>query len=103
MIIYEVNHDVAREIEAEYSAWLSFHIQQMLGFEGFDSVDWYTRESDGDQSILHWSLHYHVRSLADLKAYQETYAEKMKADGANRFGNRYQTDRRILSLYRHFK
>ena len=103
MIVYEVNYDVDKEIEKEYSEWLSSHIREMLGFEGFESADWYTRASDATEQAVHWSLHYHVRSMADLITYFDTHAESMKADGANRFGNRYQASRRILSLYRHFK
>jgi len=102
MIIYEVNHEVAREVEKEYSKWLSSHVQQMLTFDGFESVDWYTREGEDNEQTVHWSLHYHVQSITHLITYQETYAEKMRAEGADRFGNRYQTNRRILTLYRHF-
>ena len=103
MIVYEVNHDVSKEIEKEYMEWLSSHIQEMLGFEGFESVDWYTRASDDTEQKVHWTLHYHVRAMTDLINYFEAHAERMKADGATRFGDRYQANRRILSLYRHFK
>jgi hypothetical protein len=102
MIIYEVNHDVEKEIEKEYTEWLSSHIREMLGFKGFESVDWYTRAADDNERKLHWSIHYHVQSMADLMDYLDTHAQKMRADGANRFGGRYQASRRILSLHRHF-
>ena len=75
----------------------------MLGFEGFDSIDWYTRESEGDPQTLCWSIHYHVQSMSDLQAYFDTHAERMKADGARRFGGSYRANRRILSFYRHME
>ena len=103
MIVYEVNHDVDKEIEKEYVEWLSSHIQQMLGFDGFISVDWYTLADGDDERTAHWSIHYHVKSMSELKAYQETHAQKMIADGASRFGGRYRTSRRILSLFRHLE
>jgi hypothetical protein len=103
MIIYEVNHDVDKKIEKEYTAWMESHIQEMLGFEGFESIDWYTRESEDDPKTLCWSIHYHVQSMSDLQAYFDTHAERMKADGANRFGGSYRANRRILNLYRHME
>jgi Domain of unknown function (DUF4286) len=101
MIIYEVNHDVEKEIEKEYTVWLESHIQEMLGFEGFESIDWYKLASENDQQMVRWSIHYHVRSMSDLQSYLDTHAERMRADGAHRFGGRYRANRRILSLLRH--
>lgn len=103
MVIYEVNHDVDSEIEKEYRDWLSAHIEQMLGFDGFERVDWYSLQSEGDEGRARWSIHYHIRSLAHLDSYLGTHAERMRADGAGRFGSRYKVSRRILSLYRHFE
>jgi hypothetical protein len=100
MIIYEVNHDVDKKIEKEYAVWMESHIQEMLGFE---SIDWFNRESEDDQQMVCWSIHYHVRSMSDLQSYLDTHAEKMRADGANRFGGRYRANRRILSLHRHIE
>jgi hypothetical protein len=48
-----------------------------------------------------WSIHYHVQSMSDLQAYMDTHAERMRADGASRFGGSYRANRRILSLHRH--
>jgi hypothetical protein len=103
MIIYEVNHDVDKKIEKEYTAWLESHIQEMLGFEGFKSIDWFKRTNGDDPQMVSWSIHYHVRSMSDLQSYLETHAERMRADGANRFGGQYRTSRRILSLSRHIE
>lgn len=101
MIIYEVNHDVDKEIEKEYTVWLESHIQEMMGFEGFESIDWYKLANEDGQQMVCWSIHYHVRSMSDLQSYLDTHAERMRADGANRFGGRYRANRRILSLLRH--
>lgn len=103
MIIYEVNHDVSKEVESEYREWLSAHIQQMLGFNGFAGVDWYTLAGDDDEPVVHWSIHYHVESMPDLDNYIINNAEKMRADGASRFGKHYSTSRRILNLHQHFE
>lgn len=101
MIIYEVNHDVDRKIEKEYTFWMESHIQEMLGFEGFESIDWFDLANDDDPQVVSWSIHYHVRSMSDLQSYFDTHAERMRADGANRFGGSYRANRRILSLLRH--
>jgi Domain of unknown function (DUF4286) len=103
MIIYEVNHDVDKKIEREYTVWIESHIQEMLGFEGFESIDWFKRASEDDQQMVYWSIHYHVRSMSDLQFYLDTHAERMRADGANRFGGRYRANRRILILHRHIE
>ncbi len=75
----------------------------MLGFEGFESIDWYKLASEDGQQTVCWSIHYHVRSMSDLQSYLDTHAERMRADGANRFGGSYRANRRILSLLQHIE
>ncbi len=103
MIVYEVNHEMDKEVEQEYRERLDLHIRQMLGFKGFASVDWYTLISEDNERVVHWTIHYQVESMSDLKSYMDKHAEKMRAEGANRFGDRYSTTRRILNLHQHFE
>jgi hypothetical protein len=87
----------------EYTEWLESHIQEMPGFEGFESIDWFTLSSNIDLQTVHRSIHYHVRSMSDLQSYVKTHTERIRTDGANRFGGSCRANRKILSLLRHIE
>ncbi|MCB0288028.1 MAG: DUF4286 family protein [Calditrichaeota bacterium] len=96
MIIYEVNLDIDRSIETEYAAFMAHHIDEMLQFDGFESAEWFEREGEGNEKIACWTVHYHLRSMADLEHYFEHHAARMRSDGKNKFGDRFTANRRIL-------
>ena len=98
-VIYEVNLKVDREIAQEYASWLEAHMDQMLEFEGFESVTWFEREpgmegAHGDSAL--WTLQYHVGTRADLERYLVEGAARMRGDGLERFNGRFEASRRVL-------
>jgi hypothetical protein len=100
MIVYEVNLTVDADIADEYAAWLDSHIQEILTIDGFTAAEWFDVEAEGEQS--HWCVHYYLHDRASLERYFANHAERMRADGLNRFGGRFSASRRILALRQGF-
>lgn len=104
MIIYEVNLTVDHDIADEYAAWLGEHIREMLALPGFESAAWLSdvdyHEEDGADP--RWTIQYRLGSHDDLTRYFETHAERMRADGLERFGDGFKATRRILRVREEF-
>ena len=98
MIVYEVNLTVKRDAADEVAAWLPGHIREMLALPGFESAEWfedvdYDAEEGADPR---WTVHYRLRTHDDLVRYFEEDAERMRADGLERFGGSFEATRRVL-------
>ncbi|MEZ5894112.1 MAG: DUF4286 family protein [Parvularculaceae bacterium] len=91
-VMYEVIVKVAPDAREAYLAWLRPHVQEMLGFDGFLSADIFTNTED-DCEIT--SL-YRLENRAAMDAYLAGPAQRMRADGAARFGDKISASRRIL-------
>ena len=105
MIIYEVNLTVDHAIADEYAAWLDGHIREMLALPGFASAEWLS-DVDYDASEgsdPRWSIRYRLDSHDDLTRYFEQHAERMRAEGLDRFGTQFKATRRILRVHERFE
>lgn len=98
MIVYEVNLTVDRAIADDYADWLAGHIREMLTLPGFVSAEWLVdRHYDEDEGAdPRWSIQYRLGSHDDFVRYEQTHAERMRAEGLERFGDRFSATRRIL-------
>jgi antibiotic biosynthesis monooxygenase (ABM) superfamily enzyme len=100
MIVYEVNLTVDHAIADDYAAWLGDHVREMLTLPGFVSAEWLSdvdyHEQDGADP--RWTVQYRLESHDDLTRYVEQHAERMRADGLERFGTQFKATRRILRV-----
>lgn len=97
MIVYEVNLFVQRAIEAPYRAWLDAHIREILALPGFVDAQTYERtDPPGAPDELVLCVHYRLQDQAALDAYFRDHAARLRADGVNRFGDRFRAERRVL-------
>jgi len=96
VVIYEVNLEIDREIVADYLEWLKPHIQEVLACDGFLDGALFEIETGADSDRLHFSVRYSVRDREALDAYFDGPAQALRADGAQRFGNRFTASRRIM-------
>ena len=97
MVLYEVNLEVEQDIAPAYAKWLESHMDEMLQLEGFEDALLLQDENHPPDRIC-WTVHYRVSSRAHLETYFEGEAIRMRADGLNRFGNRFRASRRILQF-----
>jgi hypothetical protein len=96
-VIYEVTLEVDPTIVVAYDTWLEGHMRRVLEQEGFESGHVFRSDeavADGWQRRV---VHYHVRSAADLERYLEQAAPALRAEGAERWGDRFRAARRVLT------
>lgn len=94
MIVYEVTVEADPDIALEYRAWLGRHVLEMLALPGFQSAEISSLEGSGDWPA--WCVHYRLTDRAALERYFAEHAARLRADGVQRFGDRFRAQRRIL-------
>jgi quinol monooxygenase YgiN len=98
MVIYEVNLAVDAEIAGAYAAWLGPHIEAILALDGFLGAAWFEVEGDAANGRVRWCVQYRLRDRAALQRYFDEHAARFRAEGAERFGGRFEASRRVLAL-----
>ena len=96
-IVYEVNLAVQPGVVDAFRAWLHRHVDEMVAIDGFTGAEIreLTEPRDPEAAVT-WSVRYYLESEAALENYLRDHAERMRADGMQRFGGRFTASRRIL-------
>lgn len=97
-IIYEVNLDVKKAVEGLYKSWLLKHVEDMLRIKGFEKAEVAEEDPESGIESLKMSVRYTLSSLQDLNHYFDHEAEKMRAQGLDKFEGQFSASRRILRL-----
>lgn len=95
-IIYEVNISLQREIEAEYRDWLEKHIAEILALPGFLDARSFDVQRNDDSHIVDICVQYRLESQSALDNYFAQHAARLRADGVEKFGDRFTANRRVL-------
>lgn len=94
-VIYEVNLRPDPSIAAEFDIWLEHHVREMIGLPGFLGATIHrVDEPDGDG--IQRTTYYRLKNKAALDEYFRDHAERMRADGVRRFGDKFTATRRVL-------
>jgi len=97
MIAYEVNLDVDADVFAPFRAWLDEHVQHMLALPGFVAAEILEctdpPPAAGRRNVC---TIYRLTDAAALERYLREDAARMRADGLQRFPDRFSATRRIL-------
>jgi hypothetical protein len=97
VITYEVNLFVQRAIEPGFRTWLDAHVREILALPGFTGARVYERlEPPPAEGELVLCTQYHLADEAALANYLREFAPAMRADGLDRFGDRFRAERRVL-------
>jgi hypothetical protein len=97
-IIYEVNVFIEKAIETEYRNWLAKHIDEILCLPGFIKAQCFEVETDTVSHEFSLCVHYYLDSKSSLDDYLQHHAPRLRADGIEKFGNRFRAARRIMLL-----
>ncbi len=95
MVVYEVNLTIESGVVGEFRTWLKQHVQEMLTFDGFRGAKVLKVEEGPAYRMTVW---YFIESRAQLEAYFQGEASRMRSEGLARFGGRFEANRRILEL-----
>jgi len=93
-ILYEVVISVDPAIRKDYLTWLKQHISEMKALDGFVSAQLFINTENENELTCHYRLKNHEA----MRAYLDGPAKKMRADGINRFSDKFSAQRRILSF-----
>lgn len=91
-LTYEVTLDVDRPVLADFDRWLESHVREVLALDGFLSAS--VDEGEAEEGQGRRVVRYRMRDRQALDEYLATHAERMRADGQERFGERMRASRR---------
>ena len=98
MIVYEVNLAVREDAYADYRAWLTIHVEEMLALPGFVGAEILEqREPAAAQGTRALTVHYRLVDEAALTHYLAEHAPRMREAGVRRFGDAFTATRRVLT------
>lgn len=98
MTIYEVRIEVDNEIAQEYRNWLEDHMAEIVKCAGFDKALLLAEKPANEESQL-FTVQYWAPDEDTVLHYIENLAPAFRADGVERFGDRFRAQRRILNLH----
>jgi hypothetical protein len=101
MTLYEVNIDVHPHVSAAFDAWLPGHIDELLALPGFIDAQVFTRPVLTDGEHAGWqrrTVHYRLRTAADLERYLSEHAPQQRAEAISRFGAQVHYERRVFEF-----
>ena len=96
MIDYEVNLKIDKSIYDEFYRWLLEHVKKILQYPGFlHAVIGHVRlEENSTYHMLR--VCYTLLSENHLNEYLSLHAPNMRLDAINRFGDKFNADRRVI-------
>jgi hypothetical protein len=100
VIVYEVRIAVDAAIEGDYRRWLDGHVHEILSLPGFERAELLREDADGERPVF--VVRYHLGSRGALEHYLREHAARLRAQGIERFGDRFSASRRVLELTRSY-
>lgn len=94
-VTYEVNLVPDEGIGDEFDEWLDAHVVEMLRLPGFLTAV-VRRAEDPATGRIQRTVQYELRDRAALDAYLRDHADRMRSQGLDRFGGRFEATRRVL-------
>lgn len=88
---------VELEIAPAYLEWLKKHVAEVVSAGAFTKGEVFALESP-TSGYKSWVCQYHANDRAQIEAYLQTHAPRLREDGVRRFGNRFHAERRILNF-----
>ncbi len=96
-VLYEVDYQAEAAIEGPFDTWLRDHTADVLQFDGFLSAEILDDDSVAPAGRIRRIVQYRLRDRPALETYLREHAPRMRAQGVERFGERYTAERRVLA------
>jgi hypothetical protein len=100
-VVYEVELEVDRDLVDPFDTWLRDHIADMLQLPGFLSAE-ILEEPASTEARVRRVVQYRLLDQPALDHYLREHAERMRAPGVARFGERFSARRRTLQRREEF-
>ncbi|MFK8017545.1 MAG: DUF4286 family protein [Gammaproteobacteria bacterium] len=95
-----MNLAIAEPRVTEFDAWLGDHVDEMLDLPGFVDATVFDQSDESDTGLAKRSVHYRLEDRAALERYFAEHAQRMRAEGVERFGEDMTATRRVLTQHR---
>ena len=102
MIIYNVTVSIDETVHDDWLNWIREHIPQVLRTGKFDRATLTKVLADDDSTSHTYSVQYRSYSRAALDAYYQEDAEKLRADGLEKFADKmlaFRTELQLIDEY----
>ncbi len=96
-VLYEVDYQAEAAIEGPFDTWLRDHTADVLQFDGFLSAELLDDDTAAPAGQIRRLVQYRLRNRAALETYLREHAPRMRAQGVEKFGERYSAQRRVLA------
>jgi hypothetical protein len=96
-VLYEVDYQAEAAIEGPFDTWLRDHTADVLQFDGFLSAELLDDDTAAPPGQIRRLVQYRLRNRAALETYLREHAPRMRAQGGEKFGERYSAQRRVLA------
>ncbi|MBT8141806.1 MAG: DUF4286 family protein [Gammaproteobacteria bacterium] len=96
-VIYEVTLTIDVEVIDEFDEWLQKHVEEMLAIPGFVSASISVVDNQ-DENNRQRCVQYRLSDQAALDSYIDKDAERMRAQGLEKFGEKISAQRRVLTI-----
>lgn len=96
-VLYEVNLEAEAAIEGPFDTWLRDHIADVLQFDGFLSAEILDDQSATTPGRIRRTVQYRLRNQPALETYLREHAPRLRAQGVEKFGERFTSERRVLA------
>jgi len=92
MVVYEVRLTIDPSIRTAFLSWLDEHVAEMLTFDGFVAAQILTGDTSEPDEL---SVHYTLENRAYFAHYEQTHADRMRAEGLTLFPRGLSATRRL--------
>lgn len=97
-VVYEVALDVDAQVADAFRSWLDDHVREVVSLPGF--IDARLSRVDDPPAApgrVALCVQYRLRGADALAAYLRDHAPRMRALGLERFGGRFNAQRRVTT------
>ena len=102
MYIYNVTLSIDKSIHTEWLDWIQKHIPEVLATGKFISAKLTQVLIEEDMGGVTYSVQYTANSKEDLDGYYKENADRFRAEGVQKFGDKMLTFRTELKVVNEF-
>ncbi len=97
MILYNVTVKIETKTHEEWVNWMkNTHIPDVLATGLFTGYKFYRILGDEDQEGVTYAIQYFTPSLDSFIRYRDEYAQRLQAEHAQRYANKYVAFRTLM-------
>jgi len=102
MYIYNITLSIDKSIHNEWLQWIASHINEVLATGKFSEARLTQVLVDEEDGATTYSIQYRAKTREDLDEYYRLFADKLRAEGLKKFGDKMLAFRTELKMIKEF-